>query len=271
MPGQLALYVFFILGTLVGYIHTYSLLKSAPIPIQRPDIIFEWQEKPLSEWKYEPFSKSVILLHTLAILALSGIAIHATSNPGYDLSLTGNMIIIFMDWFSQYGSMALIGYLLGAMIFSLLKVRKTISYSIITETGVTSGKIMLPWHYFSHFTMDHQNRILRLFSAFSPDLQTAITKIPGSISLTEVSNTLQKFLPDHPPEGRLAWYRTKFMLVPAMLLVCLPLLALGWLASSLPRSLALFALVSITVLVVYLGQRVVVLFAFGKQGKRKNT
>jgi hypothetical protein len=270
MPGQLALYVFFILGTLVGYIHTYSLLKSAPIPIQRPDIIFEWQEKPLSEWKYEPFSKSVILLHTLAILALSSIAIHATSNPGYDLSLTGNMIIIFMDWFSQYGSMALIGYLLGAMIFSLLKVRKTISYSIITETGVTSGKIMLPWHYFSHFTMDNQNRILRLFSAFSPDLQTAITKIPGSISLTEVSNTLQKFLPDHPPEGRHAWYRTKFMLVPAMLLVCLPLLVLGWLASSLPRSLALFALVSITVLVVYLGQRVVVLFAFGKQGKRKN-
>jgi hypothetical protein len=70
-------------------------------------------------------------------------------------------------------------------------------------------------------------------------------------------------LPVHPSEGKRAWYRTKTLLLPTMLLACLAIVAAGWLATYLSRELALFVLAVLTALLVFLGGMVLHKFAFG--------
>jgi hypothetical protein len=95
-----------------------------------------------------------------------------------------------------------------------------------------------------------------------------IMKIPGSISLTKVSNTLKEFLPARLPEGRRAWYCTKQMFIPTLLLACFPWVAVGWLVSFLPRILALLALAFLTNLVSSVGRSVIIQYAFGVHGNK---
>jgi hypothetical protein len=260
-------FVFFIVGTMAGALYAYRLIMASRQPGQRSATLNQWWEKPLPAWKYEPHASAAILIHTLSVLVLGFLALSAASNPGIvnNPLYANDTIMMALVWFVEYGSILIVGYLLGSLLigFPLIVFRKTPVAVAITEKGMAFGRNLLPWRWFSHFAIDRDAGILRLFSAFSPDLPSMTLKLPEPVPLVELDGTLQGFLPVHPPESSRAWYQTKYLLLPAMLLACLAIVAAGWLASRLSRELSLFAITLLTTLLVFLGGRILNMVAFG--------
>jgi hypothetical protein len=267
MPPLILLIILFIVGTIAGVIHTYRLIAAARKAGPRSAVLSEWSGMPLPSWKYESYATTAMLIHILAVLVLAVAALRTASNPGIlnNPLIANDTSLIGMVWFIQCGCYALMGYQLGAVLNGILLIvlRKEPVAMAVTEKGMLHGQNLLPWGWFSHFTIDHDAGILRLYSAFSPDLPSLIAKLPEPVPLAELSNTIHKFLPSQPPEGKRAWYRMKFLLVPAMLLLCLTVVTAGWLASPLQREVALFLIVMLMSILIFLGGRVITLFAFG--------
>lgn len=260
--------VFLILGTAAGAWRAFRLIAASRKTSPRDDVLLEWSEKPLPSLKYEPFAVAAIFLHILAGLALGAIALHASANPGLAANpiLSGEPSVIVMTSFIQCGSMAVIGYQLGAMLITipLVLFRRQPITRALTEKGLVVGQAFLPWQWFSHYAIDSRDGILRLYSVFAPDLPSLGSRPPETVSLAKIDETLRGFIPDHPPAGAKAWYRTKHLLIPTMILVCLTLLLLGWLATHLQRELALFVIALLVNLLAILGAKVINRFAFGK-------
>jgi len=275
MPTPMLLFILFIAGTTAGAISAYRLIVASRKAGQRSDALCEWSEMPLPTWRYEPYAITAILFHTFAVMALTVAALHAASNPGIlnNPLFANDTNMIAMGWFIQCGSIGLIGYQLGPLLIAIPLIilrREPLAYAI-TEKGMVLGRNLLPWRWFSHLSIDSDGGILRLYSAFSPDLPSLISKPPESVPLVELSNTIHGFLPLYPSKDNRAWYRTKFLLIPTMLLVCLPVVAAGWLAFRLPRELSLFVIALLASILIFLGGKVISLFAFGVLSTRSNS
>jgi hypothetical protein len=267
MPTLSLLFDFYFLGVIAGAIYSYLMITASRKAGQRPGLLRTWLQMPLSSWRYEPDPTTAILIHTIAVLVISLLALSAASNNGI-LSIplfTPDATIIALVWFIQCGSLLVIGYQLGALLlgFPLIVFRRAPVAIAITEQGMLFGSTFLPWHWFSHFSLASHEGILRLFSAFSPDLPSLILKPPDSIPLKELEDILHDFLPLQPAQAKRAWYQTKSLLVPIMLLACLPVIVITWLVSHLQRELALFGIALFTVTLAYLGGRLLKIFAFG--------
>ncbi len=266
MPTPTFLFLLFGLCVLAGGLRTIRLRATSRRTGRTPDALHEWSERPLSSWRYEPYSSAAILVHALAISLLSVAALGTASNPAtFNNPLVSNdTTMVLLVWIAEGGSISLVGYLLGSLVaFPLAALGRTPVAVAITEEGMIHGRTLLPWTWFSHFSIDRNRGILRLYSAFSPDLPSFVSKPTVSASLVELSDTLQEYLPRHPANGSRAWYRTKHLLIPTMILLCLPLVVAGWLASLLPQELALFAIALLTTVLTLLGGRVITLFGFG--------
>lgn len=266
MPTIGHLRILFGVFALFGGLRTFRLLAIRRRAAQNVHALHEWSEKPLSSWRYEPFSAGAILIHALALSTLGLAVLGAASNPSaFNDRFVGNDFnTIVLSWIAEGGSISLVGYLLGSVFaFPLASLRKSPIACAITEEGVMHGRTQMRWHWFSHFTIDRTQGLLSLHSAFSPDMSSVVLKPSSSGLLREIGNTLRAYLPDEPGSSRRAWYRTKHLLIPAMVLVCLPLVAAGWLAAYLPRELAMFMIAASTAILFLLGGRVVMLFGFG--------
>lgn len=274
MPTLKILLLLFTAWALAGGLRTFRQLLIHRRPSQAFQTIEAWSERPLSSWRYEPYSAAAILVHTLAISALSIAALAAASS-----SVRFKILLIPNDttttallWIVEGGSISLIGYLLGSVLaFPLVRLTRSPVAFAITEDGMVIGLTLLPWRWFSHFSVDSREGILRLYSAFSPDLPSLVSRPTRALPLTEIGATLQRFLPTHPAAGGRAWYRTKRLLIPTMILVSVPLVAAGWLASHLSRELALFVIALCTTSLAALGSRIITTFGFGVRSLDEHT
>jgi hypothetical protein len=265
MPTLTPLLLLFFIFMLVGGIRTFRLLAARRKGSSPAQALLRWSEKPLSSWRYEPYTAAAVLVHTLAICALSLATFSAAGKPAtFSAPLFSNdRTMTILTWIAEGGSMALIGYLLGAALaFPVFSLRSTPIQMAITARGVVHGRTLLPWHWFSHFSID-QEGFLRLYSAFSPDLPSLISKPPTSALLAEVSKALQEYLPGGRADGNRAWYRTKFFLIPTMVLVCFPFVAATWFALRLPREMALFCIALLASALSIVGGGIISLFGFG--------
>jgi hypothetical protein len=266
MPTLKLLLFLFGVCALAGGLRTFRLLAIRRRAGRTFPSLHEWSETPLSSWRYEPYSAAAILVHTLAITVLSIAALGAATNPdAFDDSLISNdKTMGVLIWIAEGGSISLVAYLLGSLVaFPLAALRRGPIAFAITEEGILYGHTLMPWHWFSHFSIDRLGGVLRLYSGFSPDLPSLVSKPTASASLAEIGETLQKYLPRQPATTNGGWYRTKHLLLPTMILVCIPLVSVGWLVSHLPRVLALFGVALSTAILAMLGGRLITLFGFG--------
>jgi hypothetical protein len=243
--------------------HQLKILRRAEQPIQ---VLYAWSERPLSSWRYEPHTATSILIHTLGVSVLSLIALGAAGNPtSFDNPLiTNDQTMVFLVWIAAGGSIALVGYLLGSMLaFPLTRLWQPPISMAITDQGMLHGSSLMPWGWFSHFSVDPNSGLLRLYSAFAPDLPSLVSKPPASEGLDEIGKALQDYLPSQPANPSRAWYRSKYWLIPTIILVCLPLVGTGYIAHYLPRELALFGMAASSAVLFLLGGRIITLFGFG--------
>ena len=267
MPTPRLLLFLFCTSTLAGSFRTLRLLANSRRSDRSMNTLHKWSEKPLPSWKYEPYSAAAVLIHLLAISVLSVAALNATSNPAdfIDTSILNSTNMVVVVWIAEEGSISLVGYILGTLAaFPVASLIRTTVTSAIIRDGVIHGNTFIPWERFSHFSIDRNNGILRLYSAFSPDMPTLMSNPIKSVSLDELGDTLQEYLPVNPENSNRAWYQTKYLLIPTMILVCLPLVIVGWLASHLSRELALFAIALSTGILALLGGHIKSFFAFGR-------
>jgi hypothetical protein len=266
MPAVGSLYLLFGLFVLVGGLRTARLLAARRRGDAALAARYRWSEERLSSWKYEPYSAGAISIHTLAVSVLAIAALGAAANPDvFDDTLVPNdATMTALLWFADGGCISLVGYLLGSLLaFPVSSLgRGSIAFAI-TDEGIVHGRTLLPWRWFSHFSVDHLGGILRFYSAFSPDLPSVVSKPASSASLGEIIDQVEGYLPAQPAPMSRRWYRSKRMLMPTMILVCLPLVGAGWLASHLPRAMALFGTALLMAILVSLGARVMTLFGFG--------
>jgi hypothetical protein len=266
MPTLHLLVLLFGAWLIIGGIRTFHLLAASRSPAPGLNAIREWSERPLSSWRYEPYSAAAILLHTLAISSLGIAALDAVSTAGAFNALpapsdTAPPVLL---WIAEGGSISIVGFLVGSLVaFPLARLRRAPVAFAITEEGVVHGRTLMPWSWFSHFSIDSKGGVLRLYSAFSPDLASLISRPTPLAQLVDLGTALRPYLPTDSTPGNRAWYRTKLLLIPTMLSVCMPLSAVGWLATRLPRELALFAIALSTTVLALLGGRVISLFGFG--------
>ncbi|GAP12714.1 hypothetical protein LARV_00450 [Longilinea arvoryzae] len=269
--------LFFAAGMVFGGRSTYRKIKMSRRTGQITGVLHEWTEAPLPAWEYERISTTAILIHVLAVFVLSAAALPAFSNPGIlnEYPESADRVTLLMVWFAQYFGAGLIGFLSGSVLISfplIIYRHDPVAYAI-TEKGIVHDRTLLPWESFSRFSLERDRRMVSLYSTFAPDLPALILRPPAVISLTEVATAIHGFLPDHAPEGERAWYRTRFCLIPAMILACAPFVLLGWLVARLPREAALFGIALLTMSVVSLGGQILNLFAFGTRspGVRSRT
>jgi hypothetical protein len=267
MPTPMFLFILFMVGIMAGAFYAYRLIVASRKASHRSDALHAWSEKPLRSWKYEPCATSAILIHTLTALMLGFLALGSLSNQGILTNpfLANDASMIVLVWFIQCGSILVVGYQLGPLLiaFPLIMLRSTPVAAAITQTGMVIGQNFLPWRWFSHFSVDSEKGIFRLYSAFAPDLPSLTLKLPGSIPLAELDETLRGFLALRPSGGNRVWYQSKFLLLPTMLMACLLVVVPGWLASHLSLELALFVFALLASFLTYLGGLIVNLFAFG--------
>jgi hypothetical protein len=264
-PPLPILITLFIVFVLIAGFRVSRMLDRVRQGGQPSNAIHQWYEQPLSSWKYEPFSMVAILIHSIASLLLAGAALVTASKPtSFDTTLFSNDITMFvLLWIVDGGSLSLAGYLVGSLAtFPLASLRKKPIPYAITEQGIVHGNTLLPWRLFSYFSVDHNNGVIRFYSAFAPDLPSVVSK-PTPALFGEIAASLQKDLPERLANGSFAWYRTKYLLIPAMILVCFPFVAAGWLAFYLPRELALFAIAMLMNFLALLGSRCITLYSFG--------
>jgi len=264
-PPLPILIILFIVFVLIAGFRVSRLLARVRHGGRPSHALHQWSEPPLSSWKYEPFSMAAILVHIIASLLLAGAALATASKPtSFDTTFFSNGLTMFvLLWFVDGGSLSLVGYLVGSLAtFPLASLRKEpLSYAI-TEEGIIHGTTLLPWRLFSHFSINRKDGLIRLYSAFAPNLPSVVLK-PTAALIDEISSSLCKYLPDHPVNEGLAWYRTKYLLVPTMLLVCFLFVAAGWFSFYLPRELALFSIAMLMSISAFFGNRLITLFSFG--------
>lgn len=260
-----------------GGISIYRKIKLSRGTGQKSGVLHEWTEPPLPAWEYERVSTIAILIHVLGVLVLSSATLRAFSSPGI-LNVypdSADLVTLLMVWFAQYFGAGLIGFLCGSVLISypLIVYRHDPVAYAITENGIVHDRALLPWGGFAYLSLERDRGILNLYSAFAPDLPALILKPPAAVSLTEVAAAMHGFLPDRVPEGKRAWYRTRFCLIPAMILACVPFVLLGWQVARLPREAALFGIALLTMSLVSLGGQLLRLFAFGSgsPGARSRT
>lgn len=264
-PPLPILIILFIVFMLFAGFRVSRLLAKVRHGGRPSNALHQWSEPPLSSWKYEPFTMAAILVHILASLLLAGAALATASKAtSFDTTFFSNDLTMFvLLWFVDGGSLSLIGYLVGSLAtFPLASLRKEPLWYAITEEGIIHGNTLLPWRLFSHFSINRKDGLIRLYSAFAPNLPCVVSK-PTATLLDEISSSLCKYLPDHFVNEGLAWYRTKYLLVPAMLLVCFLFVAAGWFTFYLPRELALFSIAMLMSILALLGNRLITLFSFG--------
>jgi hypothetical protein len=264
-PPLPILIILFIVFMLIAGFRVSRMLARVRHGGRPSNTLHQWSEPPLSSWKYEPFSMAAILIHIIASLLLAGAALATASRPtSFDTAFFSNDItMLVLLWIVDGGSLSLIGYLVGSLAtFPLASLRKEPILYAITEQGIVHGITLLPWRLFSYFSVDQNDGIIRFYSAFAPDLPSVVLK-PSVSLIDEISSSLRKYLPDHPVNVGLAWHRTKYMLVPTMLLLCFLFVAAGWFTFYLPRELALFSIAMLMFIVALLGNRLITLFSFG--------
>jgi hypothetical protein len=265
LPTFMGLVILFAVFALISGLRVFRLLVKIRSDGELPNALYQWSESPLSSWKYEPFSMAAILVHIIASLLLACAALAtASKSTSFDTTFFSNDTTMFvLLWIVDGGSLSLVGYLVGSLTtFPLASLRKEPIPYAITEGGIVHGSTLLPWRLFSHFSVDHNDGILRFYSAFAPDLPSVVSKPPTTL-FVEITGSLSKYLPERIVNGSLAWYRTKYLLVPAMILVCTPFIAAGWFTFYLPRELALFSIAMLMFIVALLGNRLITLFSFG--------
>lgn len=266
MPTPFILRILFLIGLLTGGLRVFRQLKIRKKVAQPFQGLYAWSERRLSSWRYEPYMSVAILIHTLGVSVLSLIALGAAENPTNldNPWFTNDQTMVFLVWIGAGGSIALVGYLLGSMLaFPLTRLWQAPISMVITEQGMLHGSTLMPWSWFSHFSSDPSGGLLRIYSAFAPDLPSLVSKPPSSVGLDEIDKALQDYLPSQPPNPSRAWYRSRYWLIPTMIMVCLLLVGVGYIAHYLPRELALFGMAVSSAVLFLLGGRVITLFGFG--------
>ena len=266
MPTPKLLLFLFWVTALAGGFRTVRRLITSRRSDTPLNAMHAWTEVSLPSWKYEPFSVAAILIHLLAISVLSFTALNATTNPSdfNDTGVLSSTNIVIMVWIAEGGSISLVGYMLGSLAaFPVASLIKIPVINAITRDGVVHGRTLMPWVWFSHFSIDRNSGLLRLYSAYTPDMPCFVSNPSESVPLDALKKTLQEYLPANSANGNRPWYRTKHLLIPTMILVCLPFVAAGCLASRLSRELALFAITLLTAILSVLGGQIISLFAFG--------
>jgi hypothetical protein len=249
----------------MGSVRAYRKLTASRKQIPAQAALYSWRQKRLSSWRYERYTIMAILVHTIAVISLGGAAITSAIKPTTLTGplLAGDPIMVGLIWLSEGGSIALIGYLLGSVLgFPLASFEQAPAAYGVSEAGVIYGCRLLPWNWFSHFSFDRDKRLLSFYSAFAPNLPSFIAKLPEVIPVEELLVVLESRLPK-TANRKIGWYQTKYALVPVMVLLCLPWIALGWLATWLPREWALFPIALCTTLLAWLGGYLITYFGFG--------
>jgi hypothetical protein len=264
MPTPTPLHLLFAAGLAIGCWRAYRLLITNRRSIATTDTLHQWWGARLSAWKVEPQVTVAVMVHTGAVVLLGVVALAAALKPATfnRPPFTEDATMVGLAWLIEGGSMLLGGYLLGALLaFPLASLeRKPVAYAI-SANGMVYGRTLMPWHWFSHFSLERSTRLLRLYSSFAPDLPSFTLELPEPVE--ELEQALAQHLPPGETAATRAWYRTRRMLVPEMVLLCLLFLSLGCLAARMPRELALFTIVLFTALLAALGGKLITLFGFG--------
>jgi hypothetical protein len=147
-----SLILFFLLGLVFGCWRAYRLLITNRHPTSVPSALYQWEGMRLSSWKYQPQVSWAILVHLLATIALVSAGLYTARKPSLfnRPPFTTDKTMVSLDWFIEGGSMAVIGYLLGALLaFPLASFeKKPVTYAV-SEEGMIYGKSLMPWAWFS--------------------------------------------------------------------------------------------------------------------------
>jgi hypothetical protein len=267
MPGFSFLLILFLFGIILGALRTSSQVRSSRRAAPKPGSLMAWTEKPLPAWRYETHAVAAILVHVLGILVLGLLALRTLLNDSIlsNPLFTNDLTMIGLAWVIQCGGILFVGLQLGSsLIASFLVVfrKKSLGFAI-TEKGLLFDRNFMPWSWFSRYDVDSHSGIYRLYSAFLPDLPSLILKPPETVSLLELNKLLQQFLPKAQTNEKHAWYRTRFLLILAILIACLVTIYLGTLALNLTLELGLFTMFVLLTILVQLGGMIFNLCTFG--------
>ncbi len=263
----------FIAGTAAGAFRAYRQIKAFRKDSQSSAALRKWSAMPLPPSVHEPKATAAMYIHILALLILAIIAFRTAFSPGFFNNSFGvnEATMRALVWFIQWGSLTIIAYLLGSHLTACIQTvfRSDLVTIRITENGLFYGRSFLSWNQFSHCTVEKKASLLKLYSPFSPELPSLLLKPNASENLTELGDMIYRFLPSSPSQENRAWYQKGYLLVPTMLLACLPVVIAAWLTSVFLHELSLYVIALLMVILVYLGGAVTNLFAFGSLGARK--
>jgi hypothetical protein len=243
-----------IIGLVMGTIGLKSLRSK-----EHAQAEISWKQPPLSPWKYETLTMSVISIHTFGLVGLAAFVCLSAAQIGFSTassSSVSSFLLSFLAWFAVF----FVSYSSGVAVayhFAQPWIRP-VSYGICSD-GMLYGGILVGWKSYSHYEIGPEDGLISLYSSYSPPLRTWVLKPPAE-SFTRVLGLIQKNLPSMPPmESSTSWQHSPLALILEMVILVIgALLTITWGWLRIPSLIWIYALIAFFFL-QYLGIKLMTL------------
>ncbi len=166
-----------VLGIVNGYFNLRTMRTG-----EHPAAEIRWKQEPLSPWRHEFFTILPIALHSLGLVALTALILLSLSRNGGPSLIpaleSGRTIQVLLAVLAGIGA-GVTSLICGTLITFHLGGPwiRPVSYGA-APLGLVYGRRLVLWKSFSHFETDPENRLIRMYSSFSPELVTWVIQPP---------------------------------------------------------------------------------------------
>jgi hypothetical protein len=155
------------------------------------DFTFAWSERPLSSFKHDTISWIAISIHWISLVVIGLIEFFVLVNlRPFPLAASSLVPFILM------AITPMVGFLWGSMLFQPVATlfAGNRHYALSTE-GILWAGHLVPWNAFSHFSLDREKYMIRLWSA-SLRGTIALLFAPPDEHVLRIAGILQSHLPN---------------------------------------------------------------------------
>ena len=218
-----------LITTMVGFSFGWRNIRRNRMPFAAKDEVLHWTERSVSAWKQDRALALFITLHSISVIILSILflldVIQVESN--YTLFPFG----VTSDSIKQLvviAALGLVWLLCGSLLAFPFATRliQPISMSIVSD-GVIRGQYFSLWHFYSHFSTEPGERLIRLYSSRTPQIACVAWQPPTETVFDKAVTLVEEHLAQEPLALPLPWYRQRIAFLSWLFILTVPLVVIG--------------------------------------------
>jgi hypothetical protein len=217
----------------VGFGLGWRSIKRNRLPFTAEDALLHWTERSVSAWKQDWVSAFFITLHSLSIIGLGMLFLLNVMQAEGKYALFPSDDVTPYDFepllsWVVIAALGLVWFLCGSLLAYPFATRliQPISMSIVSD-GVIRGQYFSLWYCYSHFTIEAEHRLIRLYSSRTPEIARVAWQPPTETIFNQVVALTSEHLAQESPVISLPWYQRRMAFLGWLFILIVPLVVIG--------------------------------------------